>query len=513
MSLLPESDELNQRAEQRKSCGNLSEEHFLPGSSTETGTFETQSAPLEKKIDTQYTATMEKKHLPTGGQTKLTIPSASIPSMGSVPVPPGGKIVSVLTLTPAMLKKLAPSLIPDKGTMKITFSTKGLPLNLLKMVGQNQNSSTQVPQPAPNQSISTVGQGEGIVTPQHKFMIQNHKVSPIAQQPDPVRNIIQQKVNDKLESLRVAAAHKAVMNAQKEAANTLINDVTICQLCKSVFRTVDSYVNHLAGFHKRMVNEGIRCEVCAQKFTDPAALVRHIQPCCPNDPKYACRKCDITFDNIDQLRDHMVIHTSKYEWQCIFCKENFKSIKELATHKVEMHLDEGEEARKVSVEKEFLARGVGKSKKEVKGTKARYEGQFHLCEICGYSTIYPNALRYHMKRHNGIKDFVCEYCDKAFYTSAMLTSHRRTHTGEKPFACPQCPKLFATSSSLRLHLRFHNDVRPHACDLCEKAFHTAQNMRVHRERHFPKIKDSSEGGASKKKRSRKKQKKGGVEDD
>ena len=55
----------------------------------------------------------------------------------------------------------------------------------------------------------------------------------------------------------------------------------------------------------------------------------------------------------------------------------------------------------------------------------------HMCEICSLTFKSVVGLNRHMKRHNGsvVKNVECNECGKKFYTPYNLNEHMKTHTG------------------------------------------------------------------------------------
>ena len=82
----------------------------------------------------------------------------------------------------------------------------------------------------------------------------------------------------------------------------------------------------------------------------------------------------------------------------------------------------------------------------------------YACPIdgCGQSFARQAKLEFHLKQHEGKKEFICPYpmCKKAFALKGNLKTHLRIHTGEKPYHCTvaNCTKSFAYQSLLNDHM-------------------------------------------------------------
>uniref|UniRef100_A0A4W3JKK6 Zinc finger protein 91-like n=1 Tax=Callorhinchus milii TaxID=7868 RepID=A0A4W3JKK6_CALMI len=97
------------------------------------------------------------------------------------------------------------------------------------------------------------------------------------------------------------------------------------------------------------------------------------------------------------------------------------------------------------------------------------------CQLCSFTSQYPNHLARHMKTHSGEKPYKCKDCHYASAQLENLKRHMRTHTGEKPFKCKACDYA---CSNMR-HILIHTGERPFKCDKCPYNCSRLENLKRH----------------------------------
>ncbi len=112
-----------------------------------------------------------------------------------------------------------------------------------------------------------------------------------------------------------------------------------------------------------------------------------------NDDSYMCVKCFQVFSQLDQLTNHMRIHTEHPKKKEV-CVKRF------------------------------------------------------TCNVCSKQFLCVSSFAQHMKTHS----HKCKVCGKEFTLSSDLTSHLMIHEGEKPYKCGTCGKKFSLSGDLKRHL-------------------------------------------------------------
>ena len=74
------------------------------------------------------------------------------------------------------------------------------------------------------------------------------------------------------------------------------------------------------------------------------------------------------------------------------------------------------------------------------------------CDVCGYQSYCPSALKKHMVSHEAPR-FGCSMCEKMFKSQKSLEAHEREHRGERPFPCPICSAGFTSHHGLDQHVK------------------------------------------------------------
>ncbi|CAO1413859.1 unnamed protein product [Diamesa hyperborea] len=164
---------------------------------------------------------------------------------------------------------------------------------------------------------------------------------------------------------------------------------------------------------------------------------------------YQCSKCEIIYENQQELDHHMIDHLFEQGPQkCEKCSTTFKT----ATH-YKRHI------------------------------KKDHKGQTYICNVCGNLYLSQPKLTCHLRTHNLEKRFACTFedCTKAFRLKLHLQNHERTHTGERPFVCkqPDCNASFKQSYMLTLHTRKHEEHFPYSCSECSMRFTAVESLKNH----------------------------------
>ncbi|XP_063391783.1 zinc finger protein 35-like [Cydia fagiglandana] len=275
-----------------------------------------------------------------------------------------------------------------------------------------------------------------------------------------------------------------------------------CQHCEKSFNKMTSYLTHIRVVHpaqcaacdvcgETFVGEnGLRmhknrahseksqqfkCTTCSANFHSLEALNRHTDTAGEHGDLRPCEQCGENCASEQALQEHVKETHPKKTYRCEECDMAFPDATALSVHTKRKHLNQRPSTaadrlynRKVAARRRAALRG------------APPKGQV-VCEQCGQ--IMPNAtlLRYHQRRHDGVKPFACTQCPKTFYYKTSLDVHILTHTGERPFQCPECPLAFVLKGHLKRHHKTaHQGIRDNIpCSICGRVFSTKSALTTH----------------------------------
>ncbi|XP_063371904.1 zinc finger protein 431-like isoform X3 [Cydia amplana] len=244
-----------------------------------------------------------------------------------------------------------------------------------------------------------------------------------------------------------------------------------CDMCGETFIGQVGLKMHKARMHA----EKIKCTICSAKFVSLAALNRHTDTAGEHGDLRPCEQCGENCASEHKLQEHVTETHPTESHRCEECDMSFPDASALSVHTKRSHLNQRPSAaadrlynRKVAARRRAALRG------------APPKGQV-VCEQCGQ--IMPNAtlLRYHQRRHDGVKPFACNQCPKTFYYKTSLDVHILTHTGERPFQCPECPLAFVLKGHLKRHHKTaHQGIRDNIpCSICGRVFSTKSALTTH----------------------------------
>ncbi|XP_045783427.1 zinc finger protein 99-like isoform X3 [Maniola jurtina] len=225
------------------------------------------------------------------------------------------------------------------------------------------------------------------------------------------------------------------LNLKHHGANLQDVDGPLCEECNIRFASVTAYRQHMevsfkhatggrpkrntpkqkpenANYNKRYQmykhKPVLTCEECGMQMEGYRSYYRHFRFSHPGKTRsqfpvnYApclCEQCGKSFTNRYLLKDHMLQHSGKKEFQCDVCKKSF-----------------------------FL--------------------KFHLVT--------------HLKTHSEDQPtYECPVCQKKFVNKANCNRHIWTHKDHKPHKCQACDKTYVNSSTLRSHVEHVHLKKPY----------------------------------------------------
>ncbi|XP_063544133.1 zinc finger protein 250-like isoform X14 [Cydia strobilella] len=266
-------------------------------------------------------------------------------------------------------------------------------------------------------------------------------------------------------------------------------DITLlnCALCDTDFDTLEDFILHLVEGHNKKLYTDVRNQLLPFKF---------------DTPELCCAICSVTYGSFKLLQQHMNAHFRNYI--CKICNAGFV-VERLLAHHIRRHGDEKVECSECG--KTFI--NTLKMREHVKrvhmGLDKRNKCQFceekfvdywkkvdHMvkehgvpsvvlsCGACERTFANQRALARHTKKdHLMERKHKCSYCEMKFFSSSALKKHLPKHTGIKNFKCEVCSKEYGRKTTLREHMRIHTDDRRFSCAHCGLAFIQKCSLKGH----------------------------------
>ena len=143
-----------------------------------------------------------------------------------------------------------------------------------------------------------------------------------------------------------------------------------CTICREVFESQKSLLEHHRTIHKTEETANFMCHVCSKTFSQSYVLKKHMR--IHSDLKFSCKLCPATFSYIEGLKRHKSVHdpTHLTKYQCDRCTNAYAEMKSLKDHILTIHL---------------------------KKSKARP----HKCNECNMTFATLSNLKRHFMKHTG----------------------------------------------------------------------------------------------------------------
>jgi len=259
-----------------------------------------------------------------------------------------------------------------------------------------------------------------------------------------------------------------VKRNHQSATENSKNESFKCLFCGKLFKTKDTYKNHLKFIHK---DKAIRCKFkrCCKIFTTEISLQKHLsKDHFLNKPTNSveCKVCKIWLSSKNSLKGHMESrHATQAEnvklIQCKICCENFDSKAKLFRHIKENHEKEPIKCRlkpchhyfpsKVEMENHF---------KNTHAIKCKFRNNLE-CVYCGkhYGESRRNMLIHVRKFHSKIS-IQCEKrgCALFFKSQEDLEkhkkeAHKKVEKHKKTVDCLYCQKVIWDKLTYAEHIK------------------------------------------------------------
>ena len=178
------------------------------------------------------------------------------------------------------------------------------------------------------------------------------------------------------------------------------------------------------------------CGQCGKNFGFKALFYKHLAEAHDDERsrKMQCKVCNKWMSSDETMIGHQNMHMGTKPFKCNFCEKSYRTRKNMAAHRKEMH---GKEWK------------VELGKRISEGRKSS-----NPCPRCGIQFPLQPALNQHLAEiHNDpeAKELQCQTCEKYFRSKPVLKNHVRTHTGDRPFKCDFCPQSFLSYNTMDVH--------------------------------------------------------------
>jgi len=233
----------------------------------------------------------------------------------------------------------------------------------------------------------------------------------------------------------------------------------------------------------------------------------------PEHPKHiekmktlTCNHCGYLAPKPWRLKKHITWNHEKLKFECNYCDFKTGTLKDLLSHKNELHphwklerrrkpklcdqCDFSSESKKSlefhkrkehginypceECEKVFLTQ----EKFEVHKNYA-HDKNIYNCEECSYSTKNKWSISKHYKLHHTDERFYCDQCDFVSRTKISLKNHIDVKHEGKRFFCEQCEYSALYSGGLKRHIKRVHEGVTYQCEFCEHKATTRSNLKLH----------------------------------
>lgn len=244
---------------------------------------------------------------------------------------------------------------------------------------------------------------------------------------------------------------------------TSSSDELNCRFCNEIFyNSVDLMLHHnidhkesLKNSNETTQNLTTTCNICGKEFKK-SSLFHYLRYHAVK--MFECDFCGKKFSTKNFLRNHLMIHVSKYvrelKFRCGECEKYFATNSLLCSHRLYAH--------------------------SIRDTREL------TCHICKKQLKTKSCLKMHIESvHAKITQSSCDICNKVYSTKYERDKHfKLNHTDDSDreyFVCQSCGKLFRTAELLRKHKSSHLEANI-LCNFngCDKKFKTKQKLDQHR---------------------------------
>lgn len=289
----------------------------------------------------------------------------------------------------------------------------------------------------------------------------------------------------------------------KFEAHLRIHKRVPCAICSKICLTGIRLLSHIRNIHSNKPKK-MECDVCNKLFSSSRSLWVHKKTIHKEKWDLTCSKCGYGTNSKEILEEHLAKGGDNHSnFKCDACDKPYISQKNLEKHIQLYHIDNhckycNKEYGSRSNLLRHIQRSHGKQKHrnvpcdqcgKMFYTKWQlnvhmnlHKNKKHQCTHCNYCTVYPQALKTHIKIHMKEYSCICDWCGKGFMNKKALMNHMaREHLGIV-VSCSICQKKFQAEKYLNLHMECHEpgyEMRKYQCDICGRRFLRRPMLRKH----------------------------------
>lgn len=211
---------------------------------------------------------------------------------------------------------------------------------------------------------------------------------------------------------------------------------------------------------------------------------------------YNCIDCNLKFDSLQAVGDHMTTHEMRLKWKSFVVAKNDEEIineyikdnRNIPFMSKVNKIDENLfECKSCSVKTRYS------NLEEIsRHMLAKHNSNdIYRCFLCQKLIMTKRKLSVHIHTKHDLneKNFICKICNKIYKTNHSLLSHMKNihsakHINEQ-LECDFCKKKYAGLNSLKVHMqRYHlSDNKRFECDVCQKKFLYQSYLEIHKKNH------------------------------
>lgn len=251
----------------------------------------------------------------------------------------------------------------------------------------------------------------------------------------------------------------------------------VCMYCSKEFPTLDSMYQHTNITHRDVTN-GVSTSIST---SSPVAQCSPKGEICQNgNPTYACDKCTVQVDSLQNLKNHI----NNVHWRPTLSPGNYMQVDRYSPLQTQP-TDLSRKKRKEDVSEKLLKKK--KQESQDSSTISSYDSNDKPC-ICSYCYAQlPNfkSFLHHMETHivssnNSLLGF-CPVCGEPGRDPVSFTNHIFGHAiAQVPGrCCYTCKKSFERLEELQKHLLDAHVLTVFKCSICNDIFDTKVSMQLH----------------------------------